>query len=638
MTTTTLTKDILYPIAMAIDSQNNTRIACHQALTAFVQRLEADWGSIAIIQKDQPHSVYLKSVCTIEGEDTVQTLPVSLERTLARYRTTGERMSFLDSLPTQITTDDNRNELWLPLGKTSVLVLGAAKPLDSGLITALLPLANKVQRSIDFSGQWNLSKGNEKRFRRIFELSPEAIVLLDGEGIIIDINSRVKDWIGYSRKQLMGKSFLDLPYFPATQKSMVLNNFKRRLNGEGLAPYELTFKTSKGELRTGLVQGTVVGDEGQPAYILMMITDITRRILAEQALREQQDRLDAIVSSVQAGVLLIDAETQMITFSNPAAKQLLGTVNRRVDEQIHCAQDHGTIMEHLKTSPIYNQECTLTDADGNQRQLLRNVTKITLDGKPHLVESFVDISDRKRAEESLRESERLKTDLVSSVSHELRTPLASIQGFCSTILSDPDMDADTRTEFLHIIHQESMRLTELIEDVLSISRIESGRTAYDFHSFDLNALLNKICSEYAPTIEEKDLILKTAISDTVTGIQADESALHRVLINLLDNAIKFTKAGGHITLSAWTQDGLVHIEIQDTGLGIPEPDIRKIFDRFYRVHRPGKEISGTGLGLPIVKEIVDAHKGTLDVESIYGQGTKITINLPVKNTGDNHDI
>lgn len=238
---------------------------------------------------------------------------------------------------------------------------------------------------------------------------------------------------------------------------------------------------------------------------------------------------------------------------------------------------------------------------------------------------------------TLRESDRIKSDFVSSVSHELRTPLASILGFSSTILRDKKMTESIKEEFINIIYQESQRLSKLIEDILNISRIESGRVTYRMHKVDSKPIISEILEVHKIQAEEKGIEVFHKFSDERYEIFADPDALKQVFSNLFGNAIKFTPNVGQIRVRLIKTDTDIVLEISDTGIGIPDKEKDKVFDKFYRVYRPGLEIKGTGLGLSIVKEILDAHKAKIKIDSEENKGTTVRVIFSIQNMEENSE-
>jgi signal transduction histidine kinase len=223
----------------------------------------------------------------------------------------------------------------------------------------------------------------------------------------------------------------------------------------------------------------------------------------------------------------------------------------------------------------------------------------------------------------------MKSDFISSVSHELRTPLTSIKAYAETILEDRNMTDEIRREFLQIINEESDRLTDLINGILDISKIEAGTIEIIRKPVNLASVTKRAADSLVHVAGKKKVKLQTDISDHLPELLGDENKMHSLITNLINNAIKFTPENGTVSVSAHFINNELVIKVSDTGMGIPKDDLRKIFGRFYRVHRPGKQIQGTGLGLAIVKEIVLRHDGRIDVESEVDKGSTFTVYLPV---------
>jgi signal transduction histidine kinase len=228
----------------------------------------------------------------------------------------------------------------------------------------------------------------------------------------------------------------------------------------------------------------------------------------------------------------------------------------------------------------------------------------------------------------LEEVNQMKSEFVSSVSHELRTPLASILGFAQTILMDPDLPADMRGEFLQIILEEGRRLAKLINDVLDLARIESGRVILEKTACDLVPIIKRALQAIHMQADAKSLDLRVGLPESSIIASVDADRIQQVIVNLLGNAVKFTPSGGRVELHAGVRDGMVVVDVSDTGLGIPAGDIPRLFEKFFRVHRPGLDIRGTGLGLAIAKHSVELHGGNLTVQSEEHKGSTFTIRFP----------
>ena len=227
------------------------------------------------------------------------------------------------------------------------------------------------------------------------------------------------------------------------------------------------------------------------------------------------------------------------------------------------------------------------------------------------------------------EIDRIKSEFVSTVSHELRTPLASILGFTELMLTR-DLKPDRQNKYLSTIYDEAGRLTSLINDFLDIQRTEAGKQSYETKEFELLPIIKKVIDFQKFQSTKHELILEYAGGRDV--VMGDGGKLEQVLLNLVHNAIKYSPEGGKIRIAVFEKDDLVNIEIKDEGLGIPPEAMDKLFEKFYRVDNSDRRsIGGTGLGLTIVKQIVNEHNGKIKVDSEYGIGSTFTVSLPVHN-------
>lgn len=235
-----------------------------------------------------------------------------------------------------------------------------------------------------------------------------------------------------------------------------------------------------------------------------------------------------------------------------------------------------------------------------------------------------------RALEEIKEVSKRKTDFISAVSHELRTPLTSIKGYAAILLSGKlSQIPEAVRERLDKINRHSDELAHLVNDLLDISRLESGKTIMKQEAHDLKGIIEAIVDLLSIQIKEREVNLDVSISKEATQINVDRSQIERVFINLLGNAIKFTPSKGKISIATSSADGFVQIDISDTGIGIPQEAINAVFDEFYRVDNDvNQKLKGTGLGLSLVKHIIEAHKGKIWVKSKLGEGSTFSFTLP----------
>jgi signal transduction histidine kinase len=233
---------------------------------------------------------------------------------------------------------------------------------------------------------------------------------------------------------------------------------------------------------------------------------------------------------------------------------------------------------------------------------------------------------------SLRQLDEMKGQFVSSVSHELRTPLTSIKGYLESLLEEePGPLNEEQREELEIVDRNASRLQVLVDDLLTLSRLESGRIEMDMRPLDVGALLKDTCEELRPAARDGGLEVRLERSRELV-VEADQLRLHQAVGNLLGNAIKFSDGGGEVIVRAFSSDGTAVIEVSDRGVGIPDDELSRLPERFYRASTAGAA-QGTGLGLAITQEIVDAHGGRMEIDSQLGVGSTFRISLPLGGHG-----
>jgi len=231
--------------------------------------------------------------------------------------------------------------------------------------------------------------------------------------------------------------------------------------------------------------------------------------------------------------------------------------------------------------------------------------------------------------ENLKQMDRVRTDFVANVSHELKTPLTLIKGYIETLEDRAINDTEKARKFISIIKEHANRLENIIEDLLSLSELELSKDCLNKTEFDLKRLTYEITLSFGYALDTKRHVLSIDQQGNDFRIKADRDKIEQIIVNLIDNAIKYTNEAGQINIYIFEQQNEITITIQDNGMGIPKEDVDRVFERFYRVDKArSRELGGTGLGLGIAKHIVLAHNGQISIESEINKGTKVLVRLP----------
>lgn len=226
--------------------------------------------------------------------------------------------------------------------------------------------------------------------------------------------------------------------------------------------------------------------------------------------------------------------------------------------------------------------------------------------------------------------DNMRKEFVADVSHELKTPITSIIGYTDTLL-EGEYDKEIQTKFLKVISTESQRMAKLVADLLTLSRYDNNKNKAEITEIDLGDMTKKCLEKVQPEIEKKHHKVECFVTADVPLVKADKYGIERVILNILTNSIKYTPENGNIKIYVGFVYNDAYIKVIDNGIGIPEKDLPRIFERFYRVDKARtRELGGTGLGLAIAKEIIEQNKGSIDIKSEYGKGTEVVLRIPVK--------
>jgi two-component system phosphate regulon sensor histidine kinase PhoR len=306
--------------------------------------------------------------------------------------------------------------------------------------------------------------------------------------------------------------------------------------------------------------------------------------------------------------------------ANAAARTLLG---RELEgSPLDSVISHPAALEALeRCGSDDNEEVELTGLDGTRRAWLMRTARLA-DGT--CLVRFVDRSEARAAEQ-------MRVDFVANASHELRTPLSTLIGYAETLREQADeIDPATRERFLAVVHDEARRMQRVVEDLISLSRIEAEKFTAPTEAVELEPLIDHTIESAARIADERDSALVREVADGLPRIAADRSQILQLLDNLVENALRYGEPGTPVTVSADVEGTMVHLSVRDEGEGIAPDHIARVTERFYRVDTGrSRSLGGTGLGLAIVKHIVERHRGRLNIESELGRGTCVHVLLPV---------
>lgn len=491
----------------------------------------------------------------------------------------------------------------------------------------------KLQDKINaYEATQKLLKESEERFKALHDASFGGVVIHD-KGLILDCNQGLSDMTGYTNAELVGMDGLKL-IAPASLE-LVLKNIKsgysERYEAEGIRKDGSVYPLS--------IKGKNVTYKGREARVIEF-QDITTEKQAEKALRESEERFRHTFETNPDPVILAALEDGSIIDVNKAFVAVTGTSRLEAighnSEQLNLWRDK-TLREPFRQllqteGEVNNFEADFNVVGGQVRTGLLSARIISLREEPSILITLRDITTEKEVERALIEMDQIKSDFISTAAHELRTPLTAIMGY-TEILLDPlssnSLTEEEKTKFLHEICDRGEVLNQMIEDFLDISRIENGLPIpMDIRNNDITYTLKKAFSYYQ--LHEAgytfQLILAEEADDSV--LTFDRQRICQVLDNLLRNAVKYSPLGSKIVLRGKRMNGGWEISVEDHGIGMNQEQLSRIFDKFYRANPSDTKVKGLGLGMSIVKHIIEAHGGTIRAESQEGKGTAVSFILP----------
>ena len=496
----------------------------------------------------------------------------------------------------------------------------------------------------------------------LLQNSPNPVLVLNPDTSVKYVNPAFEKLTGFNLPDIRGLK-APLPWWPEEQQEEITAAIKGAM-AKGGTRSEKVFQKKSGERMWVALNSAMIEHEGKPLYFLINWLDITDSKRMQESLRESEEKFskafraspDAIAITRLKDGLFVDINDNYTSITGWTREEVINHTSKDIGIWAK-AEDRVKMLKILKEKgSVQNEEFEFRIKSGEVRVWLFSGEIIEIGGDRCLITMTVDITERKRAEEALKqkmeelriayqklkELDQLKDSFLSTVSHELRTPLTSIKSF-SEILLTYDEDKETQKEFLNIIKEESDRLTRLINDFLDLSKIESGRMQWETVEVSVAEVIKTAINATQALVVKGNLEVKTEISPKLPTVMFDKDRLVQVVTNLLSNAIKFTPEKGKIEVKARLlqqkeskeKADMVVVSVTDSGIGIAPKDHGGVFEKFKQV---GDTLTdkpkGTGLGLPICKEIVEHFGGKLWVESELGKGSTFFFTLPMAKSAE----
>ncbi len=382
---------------------------------------------------------------------------------------------------------------------------------------------------------------------------------------------------------------------------------------------EFSSSLARGEIDKRLFMKTG-GEFGEIAGNLVEMSETLRGLLKQS--EEERSRLNAILKNMPDALLIIDPKGTIL-LANAAASELFGNQplhSKHYMEIIRCSA-FSELIKNINAKPAFGKaEIKLETPTERHFNVLVSPLFYNESSLAGFVVVLHDIT-------RLEKLEQVRKDLVANISHEIKTPITAIKGFADTLLDGAIEDREDAIRFINTIRQNSERINNLVDDLLTLSKIELGVIAINKTQVDIMDTLDQVSSILGEKVREKNLLIETVVHSEVTGIAADKDRLIQIFTNLVDNAIKFTESG-KVTFGSSIENGRPVLFVEDTGIGVPLKHISRLGERFYRVDTArSRKMGGTGLGLAIVKHLVKAHGWDMQIESVQGKGTFIRIYL-----------
>jgi PAS domain S-box-containing protein len=525
------------------------------------------------------------------------------------------------------------------LTKTKEIIhaeINAAPIFEDGKIVGdLVILRDLTERKKREKAEEELSK-SERRFRDIFDATSDFLLYMEKD-IILDINESAMKLSGLKKNEVIGKNFsIFKNMFSTADYNFHIKNIENASKGFGIRDYGTELVSCENKRYEFLFSVECISDEEELKGILLRGRDVTQRQKAWDQLVKLEEKYRVLAETSADGVITID-NLGRLTYVNPSFEkmcarrksQILATMFRDYlsDDSVYFFQQI-FVDSRKNNEKIENVELELVHANGDTIPIEVNIAPFKKeDDFAGIVCTIRDITERRKVEDELKKSERLKTEFMNIAAHELKSPVTPIKGYLDLIISDNET-SDRVKGWAKISLRNAERLLRLVNDILDVSRLDTDTMRFEMEKLDSVEILDEIAEDMKATVEGKGLKFIVDIPRDLPNIMGDRHRLSQVLKNLLVNAIKFTD-NGSISIIAEKKDDNILIQVKDTGVGISKDEEKKVFNKFYQAYTgDDRKNEGTGLGLFICKEIIQKHKGDIWVKSEIRKGSTFYIKIP----------
>jgi len=555
------------------------------SLKRFYQhRIANELETSAILVKN----ILNESLETQDLQNSVLELSSQIGTRITVVDSEGNVLSDSDEDPAKMGNHRNRPEIKVALANQTGQSIRFSNTIKIDMMYVAVPIKKKDEISGAVRLAFPLTKIKEK-LSNIYK--------------IIIYSLLIGGLISLALGALVGRSFsTPLSEMKSLAQNIIHGDFRHRIR--------IKSKDEIGQLAEGLME---------------MSEQLERKI---KAITEDKNKMEAILSSMREGVIVLDKNENILLF-NSSLYQMLelrseNCIGRPFWEIISSNEINSILKQTLKKKDSLSSQVSILRPEARNIQIQTSPINDNLGRLLGVVGVFHDITN-------LKKLEKARSEFVANVSHELKTPITSIIGFVETLRNGAVDDLKKRDEFLNIIQTQSQRLVNLLNDILSLSRIEFREIEMNFQPVSIKEIFDNTSAFYRNKIESKKQSLQIDMPSKLPPVLSDPEMIAQVFSNLIDNAIKFTPEKGKIVVRAQETDDFIRIDVSDTGIGIAEKHLPRLFERFYRVDKArSREMGGTGLGLAIVKHIIQAHGGKVGVESELGKGSRFFFTLPKK--------